>query len=146
MNSEIKGESMKLLAASSRRYCFWKILLGFMCLLPASTAVLSDEAKTVRVVIDYNDGVEKHFNAIDWQAEMTVLDAMNAAKQHPRGITFESKGRGATTLLTKIDDRGNEGRGLNWLYKVNGKPGDRSIGVFELQAGDTVLWKFDKYK
>ncbi len=137
---------MNSLAASKRRYWIWCVLTVFVCLFPTSTLVRGEEPKAVRMVIDYNDGVEKHFNAIAWQAEMTVLDAMNAAKKHPRGISFEFKGRGATTLLTKIDDRGNEGRGLNWLYKVNGKPGDRSIGIFELKAGDTVLWKFDKYK
>jgi hypothetical protein len=97
-------------------------------------------------VIDYNDGVEKHFNAIAWKSGMTVMDAMLAAKKHPRGISFEHKGKGATALLTKIDDTENEGRGRNWLYRVNGEPGDRSIGIFELKAGDTILWKFDKYQ
>jgi hypothetical protein len=29
---------------------------------------------------------------------------------------------------------------------VNGEPGDRSMGILELKAGDTVLWKFDKYQ
>ena len=71
---------------------------------------------------------------------------MLAAKKHPRGISFGHKGNGATVLLKKIDDVENEGRGRNWLYRVNGKPGDRSIGIFELQAGDTILWKFDKYQ
>ena len=74
------------------------------------------------------------------------MDVMLAAKKHPRGIHFEYKGKGATALLTKIDDVTNEGRGRNWLYRVNGDPGDRSMGVFELKAGDAVLWKFDKYQ
>ncbi len=137
---------MNLLAAPRSRRWICRVIVGLLFLVPASTVVRGDDAKTVRVVIDYNDGVEKHFNAIEWKSEMTVLDAMIAAKEHPRGISFEYKGRGATALLTKIDNRGNEGRGLNWLYKVNGKPGDRSIGIFALEAGDTVLWKFDKYK
>ncbi len=137
---------MNLLTASHSRRWICRVIVGLLFLLPASTLVRGDESKAVQVVIDYNDGVEKHFKAIKWKSEMTVLDAMNAAKEHPRGISFEYKGRGATALLTKIDDRGNQGRGLNWLYKVNDKPGDRSIGIFELKAGDTVLWKFDKYK
>lgn len=109
-------------------------------------SVAAEDVKVVRLVIDYNDGVEKHFNAIVWKSGMTVLDAMLAAKKHPRGISFEHKGKGATVLLTKIDEVANEGRGRNWLYRVNGKPGDRSIGIFELKAGDAILWKFDKYQ
>ncbi len=108
-------------------------------LLPAA-----EPAATVRMVIDYGDGVEKHFTALAWQAEMTVLDALQAAKRHPRGIVFEHRGSGATTLLTKIDDVENEGRGRNWLFRVNDELGDRSCGIFVLKQGDAVLWKFDK--
>ena len=59
---------------------------------------------------------------------------------------FKFKGKRATALLTKIDDIENEGQGRNWLYRVNRKLADRSFGVFKLKAGDTVLWKFDKYR
>lgn len=113
----------------------------------AHHAPAADEAaKTVTVVIDYNDGVQKRFTAITWTAKMTVFDAMQMAARHPRGIKFKHKGNGATALLTKIDNLENEGRGRNWLYRVNGKLADRSFGVFQLAAGDTVLWKFDKYR
>ena len=52
----------------------------------------------------------------------------------------------ATALLTKIDDLKNEGRGRNWLYRVNDKLADRSFGVFELKKRDTILWKFAQYR
>lgn len=131
--------------SSTRRWWFSLIvmMLGWLAVAPLAVAV--DETAAVRLIIDYNDGVEKHFPAIAWKSEMTVMDAMLAAKKHPRGISFEHKGKGATALLTKIDDVENEGRGRNWLYRVNGDPGDRSMGIFELKPGDTVLWKFDKY-
>lgn len=105
-----------------------------------------DKQELVRVVIDYNDGSERHFTRIAWQDGMTVLDAMQAVKAHPRGITFQYKGRGATAFLTELDKVKNEGRGRNWLFSVNGKRADRSFGVLKLKAGDAVLWKFDKYR
>lgn len=104
------------------------------------------KAMTVTVVIDYSDGVEKHFTAIEWKKGFTVLDAMGAAKAHPRGIRFEHRGDGATALLTAIDDLKNEGQGRNWIYRVNGKLADTSFGVRELAAGDSVLWKFEPYR
>ena len=137
---------MKTLPSLTRRCCFGLILTAFTCLVVGPRLVAADKTELVKLVINYNDGVEKHFTAIDWKPEMTVLDVMLAAKKHPRGIDFEYKGKGQTALLTKIDDVANEGRGHNWLYRVNGKPGDRSMGVFVLKPGDTVLWKFDKYQ
>ncbi len=131
---------------STRRWWIGLALTALACLSGSARLVAADKPETVRLVIDYSDGVEKHFNAIAWKSGMTVMDVMSAAKKHPRGISFEHKGKGATALLTKIDDVENEGRGRNWLYKVNGEPADRSMGIFELKAGDTVLWKFDKYQ
>jgi Domain of unknown function (DUF4430) len=125
---------------------FVLLLTTAACLYGGAGLAAADDAKTVRLVIDYSDGFEKHYNAIAWKSKMTVMDAMLAAKKHPRGIQFEYKGKRATALLTEIDNLKNEGRGRNWLYKVNGTPGDRSMGIFELKVGDTVLWKFEKYQ
>ena len=118
------------------------LLLAMACGQVAS----GEQAKTIRVVIDYGDGSEKHFTAIEWKPEMTVYKATLAAQAHRRGIKFVSRGEGATAFLTKIDDVENEGRGRNWLFHVNGKQADRGFGVFQLNSGDTVLWKFDKYR
>lgn len=138
-----------------------KVLLGALCSLVA-TAVAplvlwgqapkgksADEpaASTVTVVIDYNDGVQKHFTRIPWQEGLTGLDAMQAAAEHPRGITFKYKGSGATAFLTQIDDMKNAGGGKNnWLYWVNDKPGEISFGAYELNPADVLLWKYEKYK
>jgi hypothetical protein len=73
---------------------------------------------------------------------MTVHSAMEAAQAHPRGIRTKSKGSGETAFLVQIDDLSNEGSGRNWTYRVNGKPAPKSYGVFELSAGDSVLWSF----
>ena len=104
-------------------------------------------ARTVMLIVDYGDGVQKRFTRLAWREDMTVLKAMNAAAKHPRGIQFEYRGAGPTALLTKIDDLENQGgRRKNWLYQVDGKPGQRSFGIQKLKAGDTVLWEFGKYR
>jgi len=123
------------------------LLLVVVVMTGSGNQLIGEEAKkTVKIAIQYGDGSERHFTAIPWKKEMTVLDAMKHAQAHPRGIKFEFKGKNATAFLTKIDDLKNEGRGRNWLFHINGKQADRSFGVFELKAGDTVLWKFDKYR
>ncbi|MCZ6682769.1 MAG: DUF4430 domain-containing protein [Planctomycetota bacterium] len=106
------------------------------------------KTQTVRLIIDYNDGVEKHFTAVPWKKGMTVRDAMDFAKRSPHGIAFEHKGRGETALLTRIDDLANQGGGSgknNWIYRVNDKLANKGFAVFELNPSDVVLWKFTTY-
>ena len=74
-----------------------------------------------------------------------ILDAMKAATTRPHGISFSYTGSGDSAVLTKIDDVQNQGGGAgkkNWQYWVNGTYGDRSFAVFELQAQDTIVWRF----
>ncbi len=59
-------------------------------------------------------------------------------------MKFQERGSGATAFLTQLDDLKNEGSGRNWIYRVNGQIADRSFAVYRLEAGDTVLWKFEK--
>ena len=78
---------------------------------------------------------------------MTVLQAMEYAQQHPRGIRFEYRGQGSIALLLQIDDLKNGGnQGLNWIFRVNGKMGDKSFAISEIQPDDAILWKFDEYQ
>ena len=130
------------------------LLLALAC----STAVLSRVAiadppkepeasqETVKLIVDYGDGVQKVFAAIPWTKETTVFSALESASKHPRGIKFTHQGKGETVLVTAIDEQKNEGRGKNWLYETNGKLGDRSCAVMPLKAGDSVLWRFGKYQ
>lgn len=99
------------------------------------------------LTIDYGDGVQKRFTKIPWKGGMTILDAMQAAERHKRGIKYVVHGTGPTTLLTRIDDLKNEGgSGLNWIFRVNKKLGDSSFAVVKLKPGDDILWKFDEYR
>lgn len=99
----------------------------------------------VRLIVDFGDGAQKVYSALAWKKGMTLLDAMDAAKAHPHGITFAHTGKGETAFLTSIDDVKNAGGGAgsrNWQYWVNTTLGDRSFGVYPLDPGDVVCWKF----
>jgi hypothetical protein len=103
---------------------------------------------SVELVIDYGDGVEKRFKQIPYQEKMTVGTAMDFAKRHPHGITYQVRGSGDSALLTRIDDLANqeETDGKNWLFRVNGKLGTKSFDAYVLSPGDVILWKFGEYE
>jgi hypothetical protein len=104
------------------------------------------EPQTVRLIIDYGDGVQKHFTALEWKDGMTVLDAMKEAQKHPRGMKFVHRGKGETAFLTRIDELENEGRGRNWMYRVNGELAKKSFAILTVKAADTILWTFGEYR
>ncbi len=100
---------------------------------------------TVRLIVDFGDGASKTVANLPWAKGNTILDAMKAATTRPHGISFSYTGSGDSAVLTKIDGVQNEGGGAgkkNWQYWVNGTYGDRSFAVFELQAPDTIVWRF----
>jgi hypothetical protein len=122
------------------------LVLLAVLVVPRTAHTEPPAAETVKLIVDYGDGVEKHFTRLKWRSGITVLDTLNDARQHARGITFKSRGSGATAFVYAIDEQENEANGRAWLYKVNGQLADRSCGIFELQPADTVLWTFDKYR
>ena len=135
------------------RRCSLPIILWVglsLCLVPAQTPAdegdKAENERTISLTVDYGDGVQKVFSRLKWQRGMTVLQALESAKKHRRGITFAYKGSGSTGFLTQIDDLKNEGRGANWIYRVNKQLGDKSFAAFPLNAGDAVLWKFGDYR
>jgi hypothetical protein len=101
------------------------------------------QSATVRLVIDYGDGVIKTITGLPWAKGSTVLDVMNAAKSRPHGISFTYTGSGASAFLTGIDDVANEGGGKkNWQLWVNTSYADKSFGIYEVQPLDVVFWRF----
>ena len=103
------------------------------------------QSATVRLVVDYGDGVIKTITGLPWAKGSTVLDVMNAAKDRPHGISFSYTGSGASAFITRIDDLANEGGSgarKNWQLWVNTSYADRSFGVYEVQPLDVVVWRF----
>jgi len=105
----------------------------------------STESKTVQLIVDYGDGVKKHFHRIKWQDKMTVQAVTLAAAKHPRGIQVKQRGKKATAFLSQIDDLANSARGRSWVYRVNGKLADRSFGVYAVSSGDVITWSYQEY-
>lgn len=117
--------------------------------LTTALATHSPDSATVRLVIHYGDGVEKHFTSVPWKSGFTVLDALAWADNHPRGIELRRSGSGERTMITGIDDLSNEGGGAqsrNWVFHVNGKVATQGSGLYQLQAGDDVVWRFEIFK
>jgi hypothetical protein len=114
---------------------------------PSSTTntASASAAVVVQLTIDFGDGAQKRFTAIPLREGMTVLDLLDAAKAHSHGITFASRGSGAMTLVTKIDDVANqEGakEAKNWLFFINDKLSDRGCGAASVKPGDSILWRY----
>ena len=123
------------------------LLLMLLALAAGQCELRAEEtAKQYKLVIDYGDGSQKHFTALPWKEGLTVLEATKIAEKHPRGITAKIRSSGSTAFLTQIDNVANEGDGRNWVFRVNGELGDRSAGIYQINAADTVLWRFQKYE
>ncbi len=131
-----------------RHLPFTIALIPFAILVFATTAFPQAPSKTVTLVIDFGDKEStKRYDKISWREKMTVIDAMNAAKKADKSLTFESRGSGRTTFVTKIGSLKNQGsNGNNWLFRVNKKLGDRSAAIYRIRAGDIIRWEFGEYE
>ncbi len=139
-----------------RRACFVAMLPVALCLVAGSLVLnqgraeseqgaIATPARTVEMVIDYGDGVQLRFTALNWKKDMTVLDAVTAAGAHPHGVKSSVRGAGANAFVTQIGDLKNEGGGVksrNWLFSVNDAESEVGIGAAPLKPGDVILWRF----
>lgn len=150
------GNSPMLLQSANpsqvNRWFFTLIAVVTICvtILSGQSAPADDNKPLrVRLIIDYNDGVEKHFTKIPWKKGMTVLDAMNHARRGSHGLSFKSTGKGGSTFLQQIDDLKNQGGGTgkkNWILRVNKKLATQSFGIAKLKSADIVRWRFEAFK
>ena len=141
-----------------RRDIFLKSLLATTAILVIGIAIVSadepppreEPAATVELIVDYGDGAQKRLTEVPWKKDMTVLDVMRYATDHPHGITYEHRGKGEIAFLSKIDDVENEGGGgRNWIFYTGKKDEDRgqsSFAVAKPPVGSTILWRFEEYK
>jgi hypothetical protein len=107
-----------------------------------STAT-AEAANQVTLVIDFGDGRLQQHDNIRWHKGMTIQDIFRSQPN----MKLIQRGAGQSAFLTAIDGVANEGAdGRNWTYAVNGKLGDRSFAIYELQPGDRVLWSFTAQK
>jgi hypothetical protein len=101
------------------------------------------EGPSVSVEIDFGNGVRYEYAALPWFEGMTVGDALDAAAAARPAIAFREQGTGAGAFLDALGGIANEGADRrNWLYRVDGRPGEVSYRVAPLQPGMRVLWSF----
>ena len=109
----------------------------------STSAATEPVAGQVTLAIDFGGGKLREFQPVAWRKGMTVADLMGASIDRDRSVQYSREGAGAMAFLTEIGDVANEGAGgQNWTYTVNGTTADRSYAVYELHAGDRVLWSF----
>jgi hypothetical protein len=112
-------------------------------LKPVAPNEVVDLGQAVTVAVNFGNGIRTVFPPIAWQPDMSVHDAMRSTFRND--ARFEIKGSDEGAFLESIDGVANEGAGgRNWVYSVNGKVGDRSFAVYELEPGSEVLWTFGK--
>lgn len=99
--------------------------------------------ETVRLTLDFGNGVRKEFASLAWQPNMTVADVLAAAEAYRPGITYVQQGVGESGFLTSLDGLGNEGAGgRNWLYRVDDRHAHVSFCLEKVEPGMHVLWTF----
>lgn len=102
----------------------------------------------VTLLIEFDDGTTRRFEAIAWADGMTVQSVLDTAEDADGPLVYRHSGRGETAILHAIDGVENEGAGHtanNWLYWVNDEFATRGFGVAQVEPGDTVTWRFAPY-
>lgn len=126
------------------------VLLLAAGLWPARAADEPAAESTARVVIDYGDGVEKHFTALPVAESTTAADLLLAAGKHPRGVKLRSRGRGENFFVEAIDDAVGgarvDGERAYWTYRVNGEIQNVGAGVREIGASDLIRWRYGPFE
>jgi hypothetical protein len=100
----------------------------------------------VRLIIDHENGFEKHYTQIKYRSGMTVLQMMQQMQKHPQATPFKVRGSATLTFLYELDSVANQGAANNWIYYVNGKRASEGIGTKTLRTRDIVRWKFEAYE
>jgi len=99
--------------------------------------------ETVSLVIDFGNGAKREFDALPWSPGMAVADVMEAARTFRPNIQYAQQGSGERGLLTALEGVSNEGgSGRNWRFLIDGKLGQMSFCLAEVEPGSSILWEF----
>lgn len=133
----------------------WNVWLWLGVLLIAVTGCESQDvdsspgkqlaAGSVTLEIDFHGRQENKKIQVPYSPNSTVLSILQQARDQG-DIEFVVAGAGETAFVRSIDGIENEqAAGDNWTYQVNRELAARSCGVFPLNTGDQILWRFGKY-
>jgi hypothetical protein len=141
---------MKRLPAYFLLFVLFAVVSILVCkLTPNSLHAFENKVAAVdkvRLIIDHENGFEKHYTQIKYRSGMTVLQMMQQMQKHPQATPFKVRGSAALTFLYELDSVANQGAANNWIYYVNGKRASEGIGTKTLRARDIVRWKFEAYE
>ena len=100
----------------------------------------------VELEIEFNSDRENILCSVPCSADSTVYEVLEVARSQG-DLDFSSTGQVAEMRFVKsIGGVENlAAAGDNWVYRVNGKLGDKSSGLFSVSPGDRVVWAFGKY-
>lgn len=103
-------------------------------------------AGTVELEVVFKPERENLQVVVPCSADSTVFSILQRA-ENMGDLKFESIGLSdEMKFVTSIDGIDNQaGSGDNWVYRVNGKLGDKSSGVYDVHPGDQIQWTFGKY-
>jgi len=129
----------------------WLAAIGFVALFIFSgcdggpktkTADSEREIGTVDLAVDFGSEKKPIAVAVVCSEDSTVLSILERA-HNTKDLDLKFRGSGETAFVESIDGVKNEGAGgKNWIYRINGKTGDKSAGIYEVDPGDTVSWTF----
>ena len=110
------------------------------------TADSSPAIGNVQLEIKFNSDRDNIKIDVPCGSNSTVFTILERAGKNGE-LDFESTGRAADKkFVTSIGGVDNlVAAGDNWVYRVNGKLGDKSAGLYRVEPGDEVLWVFAKY-
>jgi len=150
INISYKPKSMKRLPAYFLLFVLFAVVSILVCkLTPNSLHAFENKVAAVdkvRLIIDHENGFEKHYTQIKYRSGMTVLQMMQQMQKHPQATPFKVRGSAALSFLYELDSVANQGAANNWIYYVNGKRASEGIGTKTLRARDIVRWKFEAYE
>lgn len=91
------------------------------------------EELKVYVEVKFSDD-NIQFTKVNWQEDMTALEALQYAK------TVETHPVGEYVFVSRIDSAKNIRGEKAWYYKINGKSPAKLAIWIEVEAGDTITW------
>jgi len=115
----------------------------------------AEQQQTITLAVHFPDGFHATWAGLAYTPNMTVLDAMVAAKGHRRPLMFTFTGSGTTAFLTSLEGLANESGGSAagggpgsarfWQFWINGRFATSGMGAAMLNPGDRVTWVFEPY-
>jgi hypothetical protein len=90
---------------------------------------ITDSTNGVQLTIDYGNGAQKKFAAIDWTEGMGILDVLKAAGSINPGVKFIFQ-------VTLASDRGGRQRGF--IASIDGVEGNQANAEWQIWINDNL--------